>query len=128
MRLRLRYRVNEPVSEPNFIVSVLRSDGVACCNYSTAADGVDVAPEPGAGCLELLTPPLSLVAELYRFEILVREQGLGRLVCAQMGGGFHVRHPVYDMHFGVFHEAAVWGFRNDSHPAASKPLALETEP
>jgi len=108
LRLRLDYEVNGPVEAPNIIVAFVRSDGVACCNYSTALDGVQLEGGPGHGSIELLTPPLSLVSELYRIEILVREKGFQRLLAAQMGGSFHVRHPVFDMHFGVFHEAGEW--------------------
>jgi lipopolysaccharide transport system ATP-binding protein len=127
MRLRLDYRVSGPVAAPNFIVALVRSDGVACCNYSTALDGVDVQPTRGDGRIELLTPPLSLVSELYRIEILVRENGFERLVCGQLGGSFHVRHPVFDMHFGVFHEAGAWTCRAERPAMALRDEAMEVE-
>jgi lipopolysaccharide transport system ATP-binding protein len=108
LRLRMHYEISGPVRSPNFIVAVLRSDGVACCNYSTTLDGLAVDPEASTGTLELLTPPLSLVSELYRIEILVRENGFQRLVCGQGGGAFHVRDDVLDMNFGVFHQPGAW--------------------
>jgi lipopolysaccharide transport system ATP-binding protein len=120
LRLRIRYEISGPVRSPNFIVAVLRSDGVACCNYSTTLDGLAVDPTSGAGVLELLTPPLSLVSELYRIEILVREDGFQRLVCGQGGGAFHVRDDVLDMHFGVFHQAGAWTHQDAQAPAAAR--------
>jgi lipopolysaccharide transport system ATP-binding protein len=75
MRLRIDYEVREPLDDPNIIVAFVRSDGVACCNYSTTLDGVAIDPTPGRRRVELLTPPLSLISELYKIEILVREKG-----------------------------------------------------
>lgn len=118
MRLRIDYEVREPLDAPNLIVAIVRSDGVACCNFSTALDGAAIDPMPGRGRIELLTPPLTLVAELYKVEILVREKGFQRLLCGQHGGSFHVRDDVLDMHFGVFHEAGTWTARGDPRLAA----------
>jgi lipopolysaccharide transport system ATP-binding protein len=127
LRLRIDYEVNSPVAEPNFIVALVRSDGVACCNWSSALDGAHFEARPGGGRIELLSPPLSLVSELYRIEILVREKGFQRLVCAQVGGSLHVRHPLFDTHFGVFHEPAEWTFTAEPLAAAPRPRAVEAE-
>jgi lipopolysaccharide transport system ATP-binding protein len=108
MRLRLDYRIRGAVEAPNFIVAFVRSDGVACCSYSSELDGLALAPSSGSGTLELLTPPLSLVSELYRIEILVRERGFQKLLCAQTAGSLHVRDALLDTHFGVFHEPGAW--------------------
>jgi lipopolysaccharide transport system ATP-binding protein len=108
LRLKLTYETREPVEHPNFIVAFIRSDGVACCNFSTEADGLEVKRIDGIGTIELQTPPLKLVSELYTIHVLVREKGLGRLLCAQIASTFHVRHSTYDIHFGVFHERAEW--------------------
>ena len=108
MRVRLSYETRGAVVDPNFMVVFMRADQVACCNYSTETDGASPARVDGKGVIELRTPPLSLVSELYTISILVREKGFQKLLCAQSGASFHVRHPLYDMHFGVFHEAAEW--------------------
>lgn len=122
MRLHLDYEVRGPVDDPNFILAFVRSDGVSCCNYNTKLDGVAISTRPGKGRLELLTPPLSLVSELYKVEILVRERGFGKLVCGQLGGSFHVSHPVLDMHFGVFHEPGVWS--QGEQRAVARPQSI----
>lgn len=108
LRLRVAYAAKDPIESPGFVVAFIRSDGVACCSYSSELDGLTVDVPAGGGVIDLLTPPLSLVSELYRIEILVRAKGFQKLLCAQTGGVFHVRHPVLDLHFGVFHEAGVW--------------------
>jgi lipopolysaccharide transport system ATP-binding protein len=110
VRLRLRYQVDSPVNQPNFIVAFVRSDGIACCSYSTAVDRASPASIDGEGVVELLTPPLKLVAEVYTVHILVRDSGFTRLLCAQNGPTFHVRHELFDLHFGVYHEDAEWQF------------------
>lgn len=108
MRVRLRYETTEPVEAPNFTVSFLRSDDVACCNYNTSMDNVTTGTVSGRGVVELTVPPLKLVSELYTVQVLVWDAGFKRLYCAQNGKNFHVRHPVLSTEFGVFHEPARW--------------------
>jgi lipopolysaccharide transport system ATP-binding protein len=108
MRLRLTYDACQRLDSPNFIVAFIRSDGVACCNYSNEADGVRLGALEGHGVLELVTPPLLLVAECYTIHVLVRAKGYQELLAAQIGSTFHVRHELFDPHFGVFHERALW--------------------
>jgi lipopolysaccharide transport system ATP-binding protein len=124
MTIRLAYETRAPIAHPNVIVAFVRSDGVAACNYSSEADGVDLGMLDGRGVIELRTPPLSLVAEVYSILVLVREQGFGRVVCSQRGGTFHVRHELFDPHFGVFHESAQWSARAQgaAPPPASRAL------
>lgn len=38
----------------------------------------------------------------------VRERGFGAVVGAQIGCAFHVRHELFDMHFGMFREPGQW--------------------
>jgi lipopolysaccharide transport system ATP-binding protein len=108
MRLRLTYETRRQLESPNFIVAFVRSDGVACCNYSTEADGVSLGDIQGEGHVELVTPPMPLIAESYTIHVLVRAKGFQEMLSAQIGSTFHVRHELYDTHFGVFHEAARW--------------------
>lgn len=108
LKLRLHYQTKQPVETPNFIVALTRSDGVACCNYSSETDGVTFDRLDGSGVVELTLPPLKLISETYTVMVLVREKGFQKLLCAQVGGTFHVRHALYDMHFGVYHEPAQW--------------------
>jgi lipopolysaccharide transport system ATP-binding protein len=108
MRIRIAYEASRRLESPNFIVAFVRSDGVACCNYSTEADGVALGAVQGRGSLELVTPPLSLVAESYSIHVLIRARGFQEMLSAQIGATFHVRHELFDPHFGVFHERAEW--------------------
>jgi lipopolysaccharide transport system ATP-binding protein len=122
LRLRFRYTIDRAVRSPQFIVAFIRSDGVACCNFSSELDGVVLDPLTDGGTLELLTPPLSLVSEQYRIEILARESGFQKLLCAQIGGAFHVRDSILDLHFGVFHEAGAWTCIEHPEPATAQPV------
>mgnify|MGYP003694344525 CR=1 FL=1 len=83
MTIRLAYETRAPIAHPNVIVAFVRSDGVAACSFSSEADGVDLGMLDGRGVIELRTPPLSLVAEVYSILVLVREQGFGRVVCSR---------------------------------------------
>jgi lipopolysaccharide transport system ATP-binding protein len=124
MRVRVDYTTTRFVDAPNFVISIMRSDGVACCCYSTELDGIVVTPSSGRGAIELLTPPLALISEHYRIEILVREKGFQKLICAQGGGSFHVRHPMLDTHFGVFHEPGAWEQEDGRRPATLRTIAM----
>jgi lipopolysaccharide transport system ATP-binding protein len=108
MRVRLHYRTDGSVERPNFNVCFLRSDNVACCNYNTAMDQASPSPAGDRGVLELWTPPLKLVAEMYAVQVLVWDPDYRRLYSAQEGPSFHVRHDLLDTQFGVFHEPAEW--------------------
>ncbi|MBV8681431.1 MAG: ABC transporter ATP-binding protein [Caulobacteraceae bacterium] len=120
LRLRFDYEAKAPIQGANFVVAFIRSDEVACCSYSTELDGLSLDLEPGVNRLELTTPPLSLVSDVYRIEILVREAGFQKLLCAQSGGSFHVRDPLLDTHFGVFHERGAWATNEVVHLARPK--------
>jgi lipopolysaccharide transport system ATP-binding protein len=80
-----------------------------CCNYSSWTDGAELDRLEGDGCVEILTPPLSLVSDAYNLDVLVRERAVGDIIAAQNGANFHVRHDVFDpAGFGIFHEQAQW--------------------
>lgn len=108
MHLHLSYEAHRSIENPNFIVAFIRSDGVACCNYTTETDGISLNTVTGKGSISLLTPPLKLVSDLYTIHILIRKNGFQDLICSQIGSTFHIRHKLFDNHFGVFHETAEW--------------------
>lgn len=108
LRLRIHYSARDAITRPNFVVCLMRSDDVACCNYNTAMDGLSIPAVSGDGVIELLTPPLKLVSEMYALHLLVWDEKFQKLYSAQRGGTFHVRHELLSTSFGVFHEPAEW--------------------
>jgi lipopolysaccharide transport system ATP-binding protein len=108
LRVRISFNAKRMVAEPNFIIAFIRADGVACCNYSSEADGLATGQITGPGVIEIEAPPLKLVSDMYSVSVLVRERGFGNVVCGQVGATFHVRHSLFDTHFGVYHEPASW--------------------
>ena len=120
MKLCLTYETRKPMDSPNFIVAIVRSDGVPVCNYSTELDGIDLGRVSDTGSLELDLPPLKLVAEMYSISVLIRAKGFQEILCGQTVGTFHVRHPLFDTHFGVFHEPASWRIRGAVTPGTGK--------
>ena len=113
IRIRLKIDSSKPIENPNFIIAFIRSDAVPCCNYSTATDGFHVSRIFGTNTIELLTPPTKLVAEVYTIHVLVRDAKFERLYCIYVGGTFHVRHDLFNTHFGVFHESGEWFLPDD---------------
>jgi lipopolysaccharide transport system ATP-binding protein len=108
VKLRVKYEMRERLKDTNFVVALIRSDGVSCCNYSSCLDGFKIPSELGEGEFELTMPPLKLVADLYAAHIVVWDPTFQQLYGAQIGGSFHVRHELFSTHFGVFHESAEW--------------------
>jgi lipopolysaccharide transport system ATP-binding protein len=124
MRIRMHYRMRERVDCPNFNVAFIRSDNVACCNYNTVMDRFPTGDAARHGVVELLTPPVRLVSELYSIHLLVWDASFQRLYCAQQGVSFHVKDPILNNHFGVFHEPATWQWRDDDRAARVPSEAL----
>jgi lipopolysaccharide transport system ATP-binding protein len=119
MRIRIQYRALQPIESPHFLFSIVRSDRVLCCNFSTYHDKLDLPRISGPGTIELLTPPLKLVSERYTVMIAVREKGFKRLVAGQVGMSFHLRHDFFDPdEYGVFHEPGQWQLEDATIPQA----------
>jgi lipopolysaccharide transport system ATP-binding protein len=108
MRVRLSFSSSQVIKDPNFVVAVIRSDNVACCNYCTTLDGFSIPSLRGDGTIEVLTPPLKLVSESYSVHVLVWDKDFQRQYGFQRGVHFHVRHHLFSTHFGVFHEQGEW--------------------
>ncbi|MEP7209468.1 MAG: ABC transporter ATP-binding protein [Alphaproteobacteria bacterium] len=107
--IRMRYKTLRPIERPNFAVGFDRVDELHCCTFNTIEDKIDLPMIDGEGELELVTPPLTLTADLYQAMIVVRERNYGEIQAAQLGGSFHVRHPEFSSSaFGVFHQAGKW--------------------
>jgi lipopolysaccharide transport system ATP-binding protein len=108
MRVRIHYELRRPIEFPNFYLSFQRSDSVWCCSFSAARDGATAPLLKESGFIELLTPPLRLVSDLYGAYAAVWDQDFKNLYSAQTGPNFHVRDEILNSDFGVFHEPAEW--------------------
>jgi lipopolysaccharide transport system ATP-binding protein len=108
VRVRVQYQIKQNLKNANFVVALVRSDGISCCNYSSQLDRFEIQGQAGAGEFELLMPSLKLVADLYALHVLIWDEKFQQLYGAQIGGSFHVRHDLFNSHFGVYHESADW--------------------
>ncbi len=108
MLIRLRYRAEGRIENPDIRIGIDRDDETSCTTYSSAADGVPLSCLEGEGVIELRTPPIKLVSDLYVVNAIVRD-AKGQMLCAQIGGRFHVNHPVFAANaYGVYHEPGAW--------------------
>jgi lipopolysaccharide transport system ATP-binding protein len=108
MTIRLRYRTQGRVERPDIRLGFDRDDGTHAMTFSSQSDGVDLPWLDGEGEIEVRTPPIKLVSDLYVCNVVVRDP-TAKMIAAQIGGHFHVRHPVFSANaFGVFHEAGEW--------------------
>ena len=128
MRVRLTFEASQRILNPNFVVAFIRSDNVSCCNYNTAMDGLHIPFLESEGAIEVLTPPIKLVSELYNIHILVWDKDFQRLYSAQQTSTtFHVRHQFLSTHFGVFHESAQWTWQTTEVDVIQPTMSLEAE-
>jgi lipopolysaccharide transport system ATP-binding protein len=127
VRVRVKCEVHQRIHNPNFVVAVVRSDGVSCCNYSSQLDGIALPTVSGMYEFEVLLPELKLVADLYAIHIVVWDAKFQQLYGAQIGGSFHVRHELLNAYFGVFHESAEWycGRGNEEEVRRRTPVDVE---
>jgi lipopolysaccharide transport system ATP-binding protein len=127
VRVRLHIDAIRPIPSPSITVAFIRSDNVGACNYTTATDNFPLPDLSEPVSLELLTPPLKLVAEHYTLHVLVWDSAFEHLYATQVGPTFHVRHYLFNAHFGVFHEPGEWSFLDADDCGApslpSRPLA-----
>jgi lipopolysaccharide transport system ATP-binding protein len=122
VRVRLGIDATHPIASPSITVAFIRSDNIGSCNYTTATDDFPLPDLSEPVALELLTPPLKLVAEHYTLHVLVWDSGFQHLYATQVGPTFHVRHHLFSTHFGVFHESGEWSLLDaDGCPAPSLP-------
>jgi lipopolysaccharide transport system ATP-binding protein len=114
MRIRLSYSAPQLIRDPNFVVAFIRSDNVACCNFSTHLDGYSIPSLCGDGTIEVLTPPLKIVSESYSIHVLVWDSVFQHMYCFHKGINFHVQHHLFSTHFGVFHEEGEWSIPSNA--------------
>lgn len=127
VRVQIKYEIRKSMPNPNFVVALVRSDGVSCCNYSSELDGFKVHGKPGEGEFEILLPRLKLVADLYAVHVNIWDDKFQDLYSAQIGGSFHVRHDLFNTHFGVYHESAEWYSRDQATAGGGEPSAIDVE-
>jgi len=120
VRIRVEYELREKIANPNFVVALIRSDGIGCCNYSATLDGFNLPSALGKGAFEIVLPSLKLVADLYAVHVVVWDEKFQELYGAQIGGSFHVRHELFSTQFGVYHEKAEWFDRRTERAVAEK--------
>lgn len=126
LTLRVRYKTNRRLERPDFRIGIDRDDGTQCMAFSTLSDGVELSALDGEGVIELKTPPLKLVSDSYVANLVLRDEK-GRMLAAQTGGHFHVRHASLTANaFGVFHEAGDWTITPDGARRADLKLTGTT--
>jgi lipopolysaccharide transport system ATP-binding protein len=125
MKIRARYNAIDPVEKPNILFSIVREDDVHCCTFVSALEGLEPATISGEGTIEVTTPPLKLVSNRYTVWVVLRERGFARMLNAQIGTSFHVKHEMMsETAFGVFYESGAWKIEPDSDAGSAKVLRV----
>lgn len=123
MKIRIRYNASRPVKNPDFRIGIDRADELHCCAFSTEADGLHIPEVFGEGEVELITPPLPIVADSYNTTVTVRVAG--RSLISQIGEPFHISHERLQSDlYGVFHQPGAWSI-SDAWQATGKKTGNE---
>ena len=115
MRVHIKFKALQKIFRPNFVVTFIRSDDVACCNYTTALDGFSIDSIDGEATVGGNIAPLLLVSQRYTITVLIWDASFESLQGVWGGASFHVRHELLNTHFGVYHEKAEWHWVNPEH-------------
>lgn len=119
MKIRIRYNASRPVKNPDFRIGIDRADELHCCAFSTEADGLSIPEVFGEGEIELITPPLPIVADSYNTTVTVRVEG--RSLISQIGEPFHISHEILQSGlYGVFHQPGAWSISDASQATEKK--------
>jgi hypothetical protein len=59
--------------------------------------------------------------------VVIWDETFQQLYGAQIGGSFHVRHDLFNSHFGVYHESADWFFGGTKRMEISEASTLNVE-
>lgn len=114
IKIRARFNAIDPVDSPNILFSIMREDDVHCSSFCSAIEGMEALPLIGEGTIELTTPPLKLISNKYMICVILRERGFARMLNAQVGTTFHVKHDMLsETAFGVFYEPGTWKIELD---------------
>lgn len=109
MTIQVQINALDEIEDPNVIISITREDEVHCGSFSSSMEGLKIDRMSGVGTIELTTPPLKLVSDKYTISVVVRERGFEKMLSAQIGTSFHVKHNfISETAFGVFYEPASW--------------------
>lgn len=119
LRIRVMFEANGDTANLNLVVCLIRSDNLTCCAFSSVVDGFNMAAVSGTGWIEVMTPPLKLVSDLYTVQVVIWDQSFQRLFGAYTGSTFHVRHELFSNHFGVFHESGEWSTQGNTQVATA---------
>lgn len=126
MIVRLAYKAFRRIERPDIRILIDRSDDLTCSLFSTFADEAPIPYLEGDGVIELRTPPILLTSDLYNYQVVVRSGERGDVLTAQVGGGFHVRHPfLTTLGYGVFHERGEWRIAGNEARAGIAIEALD---
>jgi hypothetical protein len=71
MRVRMRVRAEEPLTDVAFGVGVFNAEGICCYGTNTLIDSETVSPLEGVAEVHFEIDPLDLVAGSYRLDVAV---------------------------------------------------------
>ena len=74
--LTLRYEARERVEKPKFLLEIIRSDGVSCCNSSNEDQGKAIDHIMGKGAIKIDLAKVNLAAGIYMAQLSVWDENM----------------------------------------------------
>lgn len=108
--IRAHYLAYRDLGPANFVVRVLRTDGVTCCMMRTGLDGFPVMLEEGAGIVSVTLEPLQLYGGTYFVQVLIRDASDVSSIAVGWSDWFYVAGSVlsHQEMNGVFEPNRSW--------------------
>jgi ABC-2 type transport system ATP-binding protein/lipopolysaccharide transport system ATP-binding protein len=71
--IQVHYFAHKDIGEVNFVIRVIRSDGLTCCMLRTKLDNIDIRLQRGEGILSVIMEPIQLYGGTYYIDARIRD-------------------------------------------------------
>lgn len=119
--VRVHYMAYQEVQRANFVIRIIRSDGLTCCMMRTSLDNVHLSLQRGPGIVSVTLEPLQLVGSTYFVEARVTNASDSIALTTGRSKWFYVKGSAlsYQEASGVFEPRKKW-----NHYPVSQASAL----
>ena len=110
VQIRVQYIAYKKFDNVNFVVRILRSDGLTCCAMRTSLDHYELSIKKGNGAVLVTLDPIQLYGGSYYVQVVIRDRFDANSITTHSSEWFYVKGSVLthqDMN-GVFEPNRTW--------------------
>ena len=108
--VRIHYLARQNLGQANFVVRILRSDGLTCCMMRTSLDNIPITLNSGMGVVSIVLDPLQLYGGTYYVQAIIRDATDSLPLTSKSSDWFYVKGSVltHQEMNGVFEPRRRW--------------------